>query len=146
VDDRKSISGYSFSLGSGTILWSSKKQATVSGSSTEAKYVAADHATKEAMWLRTLLSLIGYPQNNPTLIRCDNMGAMSLIRNPVFHSCTKHIDVKHHYVRDRVEVRDIDFEYVPTTLNFADVLTKGLDRPKHWRFMDMLGVQGKPNG
>jgi len=92
-----------------------------------------------------LLSLLGYPQNNATFIHCDNMGAISLIWNLVFHSHTKHIDVKHHYVRDRVEAQDIDFKYVPTTLNFTDILMKGLDGPKHWQFMDMLGVQGKPN-
>src|SRR5882724_2151220 len=106
LDDWKSISGYTFNLGSGTISWSSKKQATVAGSSTEAEYVAVDHAAKEVMWLWSLLSLIGHPQRIPTLIHCDNMGAISLIRNPVFHSCTKHIDVKHHYVWNHVEVQD----------------------------------------
>ena len=85
LDDHKSISGYTFSLGSRAISWSSKKQATIAGSSMEAEYVAADHATKEAMWLRTLLSLIGHTQSRPTLIQCDNMGAISLIKNPVFH-------------------------------------------------------------
>jgi len=143
LDDWKSISGYSFNLGSREILWSSKKQATIAVSSTEAEYVATDHVTKEAVWLQTLLSLIGYPQNTATLIHCDNMGTISLICNPVFHLHTKHIDVKHHYVRDRVEAQDVNFEYVPTALNLADLLIKGLDRPKHWRFMEMLGVQGK---
>ena len=111
-----------------------------------AEYVAADHAAKEAMWLQSLLSLIGHPQRIPTLIHCDNMGAISLIRNLVFHSCTKHIDVKHHYVQDHVEAQDINFEYIPTTLNSADVLTKGLNRLKHWLFMDMLGIWNKSSG
>jgi len=71
------------------------------------------------------------------------MGAISLIQNPVFHSHTKHIDVKHHYIRDCIEAQEIDFEYVPTALNFMDVLTKGLSHPKHWLFMKMLGVLGK---
>jgi len=68
LDDWKSISGYTFNLGSGTISWSSKKQATVAGSSTEAEYVATDHVMKEAMWLHTLLSLLGHPQPGPMLI------------------------------------------------------------------------------
>ena len=127
-------------------MWSSKKQATVAGSSTEAEYVAADQATKEAMWLQMLLSLIGYPQWTTTVIHCDNMGAISLIHNPVFHSHTKHIDVKHHYVRDHIKAQDISFEYVPMALNFADLLTKGLDCLKHWWFMAMLGVHGKASG
>jgi len=102
VDEWKSISGYSFDLGSRVISWSSKKQSTVASSSTEAEYVAADHTLKEAMWLCTLLSLIGYTPKEPTLILCENMGAISLIQNPVFHSHTKHIDVKHHYIQDHV--------------------------------------------
>ena len=79
LDNRKSVSGYTFSLGSGAISWSSKKQATISGSSTKAEYIAADHTAKEAMWLRSLLSLIGYPQCTSTLICCNNMGMISLI-------------------------------------------------------------------
>ena len=98
LDDQKSISGYTFNLGSGTISWSSKKQVTVAGSSTEAEYVTTDHAMKEAMWLHTLLSLLSHPQPGPMLIQCDNMGGISLIKNPVFHMHTKHINVKHHYV------------------------------------------------
>jgi len=85
-------------------------------------------------------------QKELTLICCDNMGMISLIQNPVFHSCTKHIDVKHHYVRDCIEAQDIRFEYILTNLNSADVLTKGLNHPKHWKFMEMLGVQDKSNG
>jgi len=126
LDDRKSVLGYSFSLGSGEILWSLKKQATVSGFSTEAEYVAADHVMKEAMWLHTLLSLIGYPQKTPTLIHCNNMGAISLIWNPVFHSHTKHIDVKHHYIWDCVKAQDIKIEYIPTCHNLFPML-----RPIH---------------
>jgi len=80
---------------------------------------------------------IGHPQWTTTRIHCDNMGAI-LIQNPVFHSHTKHIDVKYHYIWDCIEAQDIDFEYVPTALNFMDVLTKGLSRPKHWLFMKML--------
>jgi len=116
LDDRKSVSGYTFSLGSSTISWSSKKQATISGSSTKAEYIAADHVVKEAMWLCSLLSLIGYPQCTSTLIRCNNMGTILLTQNPVFHSHTKHIDVKHHYVWDHIEAQDINFEYIPMAL------------------------------
>ena len=145
LDDRKSILGYTFSLGSGAISWSSKKQATIAGSSTEAEYVTADHTTKEAMWLHTLLSLIGHPQRGPTLIWCDNMGAILLIQNLVFHACTKHIDIKHHYVWDQYKSKDVTFKYVPTSDNSTDILTKGLDHPKHWKFLSMLGLENKLN-
>jgi len=79
IDDQKSILGYAFSLDSGVISWPSWKQSTVVGSSTEAKYVTADHASKETMWLWTLLTLIGYSQKTLTLIHCNNMGTTSLI-------------------------------------------------------------------
>jgi len=79
IDNWKSILGFAFSMGSGAISWSSRKQSTFSGSSTEVEYVTADHALKEAMWLWTLLSLIGHPQKALTLIHCDNMGVISLI-------------------------------------------------------------------
>ena len=97
------------------------------------------------MWLCTLLSLIGHAQSGPTLIQCDNMGAISLIKNLVFHAHTKHIDITHHYVRDRYESKDVTFEYVPTSDNSADILTKGLDHPKHWKFLSMLGLENKSN-
>ena len=106
---------------------------------------AADHTMKEAMWLCTLLSLIGHPQSRPTLIQCDNMGAISLIENPVFHACTKHIDIKHHYVWNQYESKDVTFKDVPTSDNSTDILTKGLDHPKHWKFLSMLGLENKLN-
>jgi len=73
------------------------------------------------------------------------MGTISLIQNPVFHSCMKHIDIKHHYIQDCVEAQVIKFEYVPMALKSTDVLTKDLSHLKHWQFMDMLGVKGKLN-
>jgi hypothetical protein len=142
VDDRKSTSGYAFSLGGGAISWSSKKQGTVAGSSCEAEYVAADHSTKEALWLRTLLRLLGYEQKHATTIHCDNQGAIALTKDPNFHARTKHIDVKHHFVRDTVEAGEVKFEYIPTSEMTADILTKGLARPKHWKFLRLLGLRG----
>src|SRR5882724_276472 len=110
IDNWKSILGFAFSMGSGAISWSSRKQSTFAGSSTEVEYVTADHALKEAMWLWTLLSLIGHPQKALTLIHCDNMGMISLIQNLVFHSCTKHMDMKHHYICNQFKACIIEFK------------------------------------
>jgi hypothetical protein len=77
IDDRRSVLAYAFDLGTGTISWSSKKQAMVSISTTEAEYIAAEHGVKEAVWLCTLLKLVGYEQRNPTLMRCDNNSAIT---------------------------------------------------------------------
>ena len=98
VDNHQSISGYVFSLGGGAISWSSKKQAMVATSSTEAEYMASCHAMKEAMWLCALLKLIGFEQKQPTLISCDNNSLNTLGQDPSFHKRMKHIDIQYHYV------------------------------------------------
>jgi hypothetical protein len=98
VDTRKSISVYAFFLGDGAISWSSKKQATVTTSSCEAKYISACHAAKEAIWLKNLLQLLGYKQELLTPIQSDNMGTITIIKDPSFHAHSKHIDIQHHYV------------------------------------------------
>jgi Reverse transcriptase (RNA-dependent DNA polymerase) len=108
-DDQRSIAGYLYSLGSGPISWSSKKQPTVVTSSVEAEYMACAYATKEALWLRSLLKLIGFEQKAPTAIQCDNMGVITLTKDPSFHARTKHIDVAHHFIRERVHHCKITF-------------------------------------
>ena len=92
VADRRSTSGYAFSLGSAVVAWSSKKQPTVALSSTEAKYRGAAVATCEAIWLKRLLKDL----QDPTTIYCDNLSSIQLANNPVFHARTKHIQV--HYL------------------------------------------------
>jgi hypothetical protein len=123
IDDQRSISGYVFMLGSGTIPWSSKKQAMVITLSCEAEYIACKHATKEAMWLRSFLQLLGCPQSKstqvnvstkgPTRIHCDNQGTITLTKDSSFHACSKHIDVKYHYICQHVEVGDMDLSIYP---------------------------------
>lgn len=92
LDDRKSITGYAFNIGSGVIAWSSKKQSTVALSSCEGEYQVLCAATCEVIWLRRLLSDTGKEQKNSTSIKSDNQSTIKLARNPVFHKNTKHID------------------------------------------------------
>ena len=143
-DRRRSISGYLFSLGGRVISWSSRKQQTVATSSCEAEYMAASYCTKEALWLRNLLEHLGIAQRNPTTIYCDNQGAISLTKDASLHSRSKHIDVAHHFVRERVETNQVTFEYVPTHRMPADALTKPLTKPKLGKFRRIMGVCGKP--
>ena len=86
TDTCQSISGYTFSLGSGLISWSSKKKATVATSSTEAEYVASCHGAKEAIWIRNLLKLLDFEQTTSSCIYCDNVGSNILTRDPSFHA------------------------------------------------------------
>src|SRR2546430_13080399 len=140
VDTRRSTTGYVFTLSDGAISWASRRQKTIALSSTEAEYMSTTEATKEACWLRQLLADIGRPQEQPTLIKCDSQGAIALVRNPVNHSRTKHIDIKHHFVRDKHADGTISFEYCPTSDMVADVLTKGLPRNIHRELITGLGL------
>ena len=145
INDRRSISGYTFLLSNAAISWQSKKQTSVAQSSTEAEYIALASATKEALWIRTFLmemfgSTFDVPGGPGSLILVDNQSAMALAKNSTFHDRTKHIAVRHHFIRDEIEERRIRVEYVPTGDQVADVLTKALAREKHSRFSEDMGV------
>ena len=93
VDTRRSTSGYVFQIGSSTVSWSSRKQATVWKSSTEAEYAALSSATHEAVWLRSSMEDLGRQMDSPTTIYEDNQGANELAKNVKYHNQTKHIDI-----------------------------------------------------
>jgi hypothetical protein len=141
INDRKSTSGYVFTLAGGAVSWSSKKQSSVALSSTEAEYIAGAHAAKEVVWLRRLLSELGAGTNDPTIVHMDNQSAMTIARNPEFHDRTKHIEVRYHFLRQKVESEELELEYIPTGEQIADVLTKGLCREKHLKFSEGMGIR-----
>jgi hypothetical protein len=90
-------------MAGGAISWQSKLQPTVAQSTTEAEYIAASAAAREGVYLRHLLSDLGFEQQEPTIVYEDNTGAIALAENPVHHSRTKHIDIRFHYIRECVE-------------------------------------------
>ena len=100
---QQSIGAYTFSLGSGCITWSVRKQKTVATSSCEAKYVAAFEATKEALWICQLLNAINIPPQDAMTILCDNNTARSLSEDPMLHLRVKHMDIKYHFLRENVQ-------------------------------------------
>ncbi|UYV72144.1 hypothetical protein LAZ67_9001955 [Cordylochernes scorpioides] len=128
--DRKSHSGFVFYLAGGPIAWESKKQQTVSLSSTESEYIALCEAGKEAVHIRMLLDELGFGEilEGPTVLRTDNQGARQLTRNPVYHARTKHIDIKWHYIRDIYNEGLVEVVQTPTQENVADVFTKSLTK------------------
>ncbi|KAI3721795.1 hypothetical protein L2E82_32813 [Cichorium intybus] len=140
MDDMRSTSGNCFILGKSAVSWSSKKQNSVALSSTEAEYVAAAAASCQAVWLRRILTDLGYEQVTATNIKCDNRSAVMLARNPVHHSRTKHIDIKHHFIRELVATEEIQLEECRTDEQVADVLTKSLPQAKHEEFSVKMGV------
>ena len=145
LDDRKSTTGYVFNIGSGPISWNSKKQPTVSLSSTEAEYKALCSATCEAIWLRRILEDVGETQQAPTVIRCDNQSTIKLANNPIYHARTKHIETQHHFVREKLQSKEIDLSYCNTNENVANIFTKPLGKAKFEMCRSKLCIVENPN-
>ena len=97
-------------------------------------------ATKEAIHLRGFLSELGFGTLADVKLFKDNMGAKRLAENPIFHARSKHIDVRHHFVRDALKKKLVELEHVSTDDMIADVLTKGLPGPKNQQFIKLLGL------
>ena len=112
VDDRKSTSGGAFFLGESLVAWTSKKQTSISLSTTEVEYIVAAKCCTQVEWMKQTLQDIKVEFEEPTIIYCDNTSALSLSKNPVQHSKAKHIPIKH-YLRDLAENKNIKLEYVP---------------------------------
>lgn len=140
--DRRSYSGYAFIFAGSAISWEARKQTTVALSSTEAEYMALSEATKEALYLKGFLEKLNIKCNSVTMYN-DNQGTIKLVENNYFHSRTKHIDVRHHFVREANEQKLINIKYLPTDQMPADVLTKGLCRIKHENCLTKLGMTFK---
>uniref|UniRef100_A0A2N9H4Q9 Reverse transcriptase Ty1/copia-type domain-containing protein n=1 Tax=Fagus sylvatica TaxID=28930 RepID=A0A2N9H4Q9_FAGSY len=131
--DRRFTSGYVVFLGSTPITWVSKKQSTVSRSFTKAEYRSLASTTVEVFWIRMILKDLGIFLPDPPLLWCDNLSALALASNPVFHARTKHIEVDYHFIREKVVRRDIVVKFVSTTDQLADILTKCLPSPRFTR-------------
>eukprot|EP00253_Pinus_taeda_P015741 PITA_15741 len=112
--DRKSTFGYSLSLGSGPICWSSKKQVAIALSSAEAEYRGVVNITIQALWLQHFLTELGVQFRQPIVIWCDNQSTLKFFRDPVQRQRTKHIEIHMHYIRDLVHDRVIDFQFCPS--------------------------------
>eukprot|EP00253_Pinus_taeda_P024640 PITA_24640 len=141
LDQRRSTSGYVFNLFGGAVSWMSKKQSVVALSTTEAEYMAATHASKEAVWLQRLCSSMGLVQG-AIRIDCDSQSAIFLAKNPAYHSKTKHIDVQYHFVRDMIEDKKVLLVEVDTLKNTADALTKSVSSEKFSWCRETMGISG----
>uniref|UniRef100_A0AAV1V4J6 Integrase catalytic domain-containing protein n=1 Tax=Peronospora matthiolae TaxID=2874970 RepID=A0AAV1V4J6_9STRA len=142
--DRKSTSGYVFMLLGAPVSWGSKKQPSVSLSTSEAEYIALSLAIQEGKWINRLLCEIMAAANEegPELfIREDNQSCIKMTKNPVNHGRAKHIDIKYHHIRDEVKRGEVKLEYCETTLMLADIMTKGLHGPRHKDLTAALGIR-----
>ncbi|GJW14070.1 ribonuclease H-like domain-containing protein [Tanacetum coccineum] len=141
---RRSTSSYCVFLGNNLLLWSSKRQVTLSRSSAEAEYRGVANAVAETCWLRNLLRELHTPLSTATLVYCDNVSAVYLSSNPVQHQRTKHIEIDIHFVRDLVAAGHIRVLHVPSRYQYADVFTKGLPTVLFDEFRSSLSVRSSP--
>jgi hypothetical protein len=131
--DRKSISGRINTVGGMITNWSSKKQGTVSLSSTEAEYQALSECAQEAMFTKSLVEEITGLITEPALIYEDNLGALFLAKNAQVSGRTKHIDVRHHYIRDLIKDKKLELKFIKSEDNPADIMTKNTNRDLFWK-------------
>ena len=138
-DEGRSTSGYVFISFGGAITWGSKKQTVIALSTTEAEYVALSEAGREAVWLLGLYQELGF-QQRAALLMGDNDGSLTLAVNPKFHRRTKHIQLRYHWIREKVRSGTIDLMDVRDPQNHADELTKALSPDKHERHANCMGL------
>ena len=145
VVDQKRTSGCCFSLGSTSISQMSRKKKSMALSIIKVEYITANMASCEAVWLQKLFSeLFGFTLDT-TLILCDNQSRICLSENPIFHDCSKHIDIKYHYIQDMVHRGAIRLQNIGTDEQVADILTKPLGKVKFVTFRERLGFVEIPS-
>jgi histone deacetylase 1/2 len=142
TDDRRSYSGYIAMLGGNILSWRSKKQQTVSTSTTEAEYRALFEGTQESIWLKYLFQSLNLTFTSKFNIFVDNQSAIALAINPLFQQRTKHIDTIYHWLREIYDSGLIHIKYIPTQHMKADMCTKSLGRQKHLAVIKDLKIQG----
>jgi hypothetical protein len=139
-DTRRSTSGYVFMMAGGPVTWSSKRQATVALSTVEAEYVAMSRCAQQMVWMQTWLGEVEIGYDIPGIIRGDSRGAIALAKTTKDHGKVKHIDIRHHYLRELVKSGVISFEQLASADNLADLFTKPLARDLHHRLLAMLNI------
>ncbi|GJW75731.1 putative ribonuclease H-like domain-containing protein [Tanacetum coccineum] len=139
-DSRRSTSGSAQFLGDRLVSWSSKKQRSTAISTIEAEYIAMSGCCAQILWMRSQLKDYRFDFNKIPLY-CDNKSAIALCCNNVQHSRSKHIDIRHHFIREQVENRVVELYFVETNYQLADILTKALPRERFEFLLPRLGMK-----
>ena len=147
LDDRRSYSGYIILLGGAAVSWCSQKQRSVAVSTTEAEYMALSLTSRQLVWIKQGLdqlrqsvkySVTSKEGAEVDYLLGDNQGSLEFAKNPHINHRSKHIDIHHHFVRERLEAGDFSIVYIPTADNLADILTKHLPKPRHHALAELI--------
>ena len=151
--DRRSTTGFIAYLGYNPITWSAKKQDTISRSSTKSEYRDLASIAAELCWLRQVFKDLGIFLSSTRKLWCDNVSALAIASNLVFHARTKHLEVDYHFVREKVLRKDLQVKYIATGDQLADFFTKSLStsqfvflRSKIIVFIDPMVLRGDIRG
>jgi Reverse transcriptase (RNA-dependent DNA polymerase) len=140
VTDRKSMAGYFTFVGGNPVTWRSKKQNVVALSSAEAEFRGMSKGLCELLWLRKLMTELGYGPQEEMELFCDNKAAIDISHNPVQHDRTKHVEVDRHFIKNNLEEKIIRFPFVRSEDQLADVLTKAVSTKIFDISLDKLGM------
>lgn len=140
ITDRRSTSGYCTYVWGNLVTWRSKKQSVVSRSSAEAEFRALSQGICEGIWLKRMLHEIGIHTSGSLKVLCDNQSAISIAKNPVHHDRTKHVEIDRHFIKENIENGTILLQYISTSQQTADILTKALPRKAFENLTSKLGL------
>ncbi|RVW20357.1 hypothetical protein VitviT2T_022833 [Vitis vinifera] len=140
IMDRKSTSGYFTFVGGNLVTWRSKKQKVVALSSAEAKFRGMAKGLCELLWLRRLLTEIGFAPDSEMMLFCDNKVAIDISHNPIQHDRTKHVEVDRHFIKQNLDAKIIQFPFVKSEDQLADILTKAVSSKIFHHSLDKLGL------
>jgi hypothetical protein len=141
IDTRRSTTGFVILLGSSLICWKSRLQAVVSLSTVEAEYYAITDATRDLLYMLPIAIDMKLTQELPLKVHEDNQGCQAVAEKAIINPRSKHIDIKYHWIKERIVEGLIKIHYCPTDQMLADILTKGLEEVKHRKFTDLLGLR-----
>ncbi len=144
-DDRttgKSTMGYVFQMAGGPISWSSRAQKRVALSTTEAEYIAMVHGGRQSIWMGYFLDELEIGKDHPYTIWCDNNSTIDLTKSTKGHGKSKHFALDYHWIREAVQLRDLDIKYIPSEDNLADIFTKTIPKPHATDLLRRMGFIG----
>ncbi|RVW97655.1 Retrovirus-related Pol polyprotein from transposon TNT 1-94 [Vitis vinifera] len=140
LTNRRSTTGYCSYVWGNLVTWRSKKQSVVARSSAEAEFRAMAHGICEGMWLQRILKELGIISNSTMTVLCDNKATISIAKNPVQHDRTKHVEIDHHFIKEKLEGGTIRLMYIPSSRQTADILIKALPKATYKNMKSKLGM------